>query len=259
MRQNLSQATAARLLEAVQAGEFRAGEKLPPERELMTRFRVGRNTVREAVQSLVSQGILDVRPGRGTTVLGADSRFVFKDETFILMLSTSAIDDLYEFRMLLETESAAKAAERASEEQRAAVQRSFERYVEAYRAGGPAYRRDVEFHAAVASASNNTAYMAAFDAVAKTLLEAMRATDELPWTVERGCVEHGAIAECIVDHNPQGARAAMTLHLQTAKRALAEARELLRERAQLEQRRAIEADAAEAEAETARTTGARPA
>lgn len=231
MRQNLSQATAARLLEAVQAGEFRAGEKLPSERELMARFQVGRNTVREAVQSLVSQGILDVRPGRGTTVLGTDTRYVFKDQTFITMLSNSAIDDLYEFRMLLETEAAARAAERADDQQRSAVKRALDRYVEAYRNGGPAYRRDVEFHATVARASNNTAYAAAFDAVAKTLLGAMRATDELPWTVERGCVEHGAVAECILEGNPEGARAAMTLHLQSAKRALAEARELLRERA----------------------------
>lgn len=235
MRQNLSQATAALLLESVQAGEFRAGEKLPSERELMTRFQVGRNTVREAVQSLVSQGILDVRPGRGTTVLGTDTRYLFKDQTFITMLSNSAIDDLYEFRMLLETESAARAAERATDQQRTAVSQALDRYVEAYRSGGLAYRRDVEFHASVARASNNSAYAGAFDAVAKTLLTAMRATDELPWTVERGCVEHGAIAECILEGNPEGARAAMTLHLQSAKRALAEARELLRERALEEQ------------------------
>jgi GntR family transcriptional repressor for pyruvate dehydrogenase complex len=215
----------------VQAGEFRAGEKLPPERELMVRFGVGRNTVREAVQSLVSQGILDVRPGRGTTVLGTDTHYVFKDQTFITMLSNSAIDDLYEFRMLLETESAARAAERATDQQRDAVKDALDRYVEAYRTGGPAYRRDVEFHATVARASNNSAYAAAFDAVAKTLLAAMRATDELPWTVERGCTEHGAVAECILEGNPEGARAAMTLHLQSAQRALAEARELLRKRA----------------------------
>lgn len=231
MRQNLSQATAARLLEAVQAGEYLAGEKLPSERELMARYQVGRNTVREAVQSLVSQGILDVRPGRGTTVLGTDTRYVFKDQTFITMLSNSAIDDLYEFRMLLETEAAAKAAERADDQHRDAVRRALDRYVEAYRTGGPAYRRDVEFHATVARASRNTAYAAAFDAVAKTLLAAMRATDELPWTIERGCIEHGAVAECILEGNPEGARAAMTLHLQSAKRALAEARELLRARA----------------------------
>ncbi|MGC3955234.1 MAG: FCD domain-containing protein [Propionicimonas sp.] len=231
MRQNLSQATAARLMDAVRSGEFRAGEKLPPERALMARFEVGRNTVREAVQSLVSQGILDVRPGRGTTVLGVDTSYLFKDQTFITMLSNSAIDDLYEFRMLLETDAAARAAERADDRQRAAVARALDRYVEAYRTNEPAYRHDVEFHATVARASNNTAYAAAFDAVSKTLLAAMRATDELPWTIERGCVEHGAVATCIIEGNPEGARAAMTLHLQSAKRALAEARELLRERA----------------------------
>ena len=44
------------------------GEKLPNEFELGQMFQAGRSTVREAVKSLVTRGILEVRRGDGTYV-----------------------------------------------------------------------------------------------------------------------------------------------------------------------------------------------
>lgn len=83
-RRTLAQSIAASLVEAIQLGEFAPGDRLPPERDLMERYEAGRNTVREAVQALVAQGILDVRPGRGTTVL--------KSEFSALVDTTAALD-----------------------------------------------------------------------------------------------------------------------------------------------------------------------
>src|SRR4051812_20233998 len=115
MRQTLSQSIAAQLMASVAAGEYRVGDKLPPERELMAAFGVGRNTVREAIQSLVARGICEVRPGRGTTIIRIDGRSALEGQNLSSLLADSAIDDLYEFRMLLETDAAARAAERADE------------------------------------------------------------------------------------------------------------------------------------------------
>ncbi len=148
MRQNLSQAVAGRLLEAVRSGEFSVGTKLPSERELTVRYGVGRNTLREAVQSLVAQGVFDVRPGRGTTVLGLDGRRALEKQSLEQLLTDTAVDDLYEFRMLLETEAAARAAERAGAAERAALAQALARYEDAAASGADAYKRDVEFHAA---------------------------------------------------------------------------------------------------------------
>lgn len=44
------------------------GEKLPNEFELGEMFQVGRSTIREAVKSLATKGILEVRRGDGTYV-----------------------------------------------------------------------------------------------------------------------------------------------------------------------------------------------
>ena len=51
------------------------GEKLPNEFELAELFGVGRSTVRETVKSLVSKGVLEVRRGSGTYVIGTNVEF----------------------------------------------------------------------------------------------------------------------------------------------------------------------------------------
>lgn len=229
MRQTLSQSVAAQLMAAVAAGEYRVGDKLPPERELMESFGVGRNTVREAIQSLVARGICEVRPGRGTTVLRIDGRSALEGQNLSSLLADSAIDDLYEFRMLLETDAAARAAERADDDDRASITAALERYEEAAKTQSGTYRRDVEFHAAIARASHNTAYAAALDAVSSTLVQIRRATDEVPGAIEQAVIEHGHIARYILDGNQAAARAAMTMHIQTAFQTLSAAREAERD------------------------------
>ena len=45
------------------SGRYRAGERLPSERDLASRFDVNRGAVREAVKTLQQLGIVDVQPG----------------------------------------------------------------------------------------------------------------------------------------------------------------------------------------------------
>jgi DNA-binding GntR family transcriptional regulator len=56
------------LVAMITKGGLQAGDKLPPEPELMKRFGVGRGSLREAVGALPLIGLLTVRPGSGTQV-----------------------------------------------------------------------------------------------------------------------------------------------------------------------------------------------
>jgi GntR family transcriptional regulator len=47
-------------------GEYRPGDQLPTEDELLQRFQVSRITVRRAIQHLVSRGLFEIRRGLGT-------------------------------------------------------------------------------------------------------------------------------------------------------------------------------------------------
>ena len=56
------------ILQAVKEGEFKGGEKIPSEEELRKLYGLSRVTVRTAIDSLVSQGILVKKQGKGTFV-----------------------------------------------------------------------------------------------------------------------------------------------------------------------------------------------
>jgi len=68
LRQRIHEDVARQLRDAILDGRFRAGQKLPPERELAQEFRVNRTSVREAIKVLEGLGLVSVRQGDGATV-----------------------------------------------------------------------------------------------------------------------------------------------------------------------------------------------
>jgi GntR family transcriptional repressor for pyruvate dehydrogenase complex len=71
-RPSLSQGLADALRRSILAGEYRPGDRLPPERELAAERGVGRGTVREAFKKLEQLGLVDIRHGGGVTVRSLD-------------------------------------------------------------------------------------------------------------------------------------------------------------------------------------------
>jgi GntR family transcriptional repressor for pyruvate dehydrogenase complex len=223
-RQTLSQAVSAAVLDRIRSGEFGPGDRLPTEKLLMQEYGVGRNSVREAVQALVTLGLVDVRPGRGATVIGIESDAVMDAETISVLLKEEAVDDLYAFRRLLEVEIATRAAVAATPhdlEQIAASIRAFESALEQ---GRPISKLDDEFHAAVARASHNAIYATVLDAVSGLIANARRLTMNVPWASQRAQVEHQRLYEAISAHDPDAAAAIMGMHLDSAIQAIAEGR-----------------------------------
>lgn len=224
-RKNLSQLIVDQLLEKIEAGEFRPGERLPTEQGLMELFSVGRNTVREAVQSLVSRGILEVRPRRGAVVIGATGRELGVALGLAARLEEHAIDDLYEFRRILEVEIAARAAENATAQDLQTMEAALADYEEALAARLPTHAADVAFHRALAVASRNSVYVSMIDFVADALTAARRWTAQLPNAVQLARTQHAEILAAVKAEDAERAREAMKAHLTSARRALARALE----------------------------------
>ena len=103
------------------------GEKIPNEYELAEMYGVGRSTIRETVKSLVSKGILEVRQGSGTYVIGTDTLendplgFSKYEDKYKLAL------ELFEVRLMLEPEIAALAAQKATEQDKEEIQDSLDK------------------------------------------------------------------------------------------------------------------------------------
>src|SRR5690554_2813919 len=56
------------ITEAIISKQLKPGDKIPTELELIERFGVGRNSVREAIKMLSAQGVLEIRRGDGTYI-----------------------------------------------------------------------------------------------------------------------------------------------------------------------------------------------
>ncbi|MGQ0841848.1 FadR/GntR family transcriptional regulator [Actinokineospora sp.] len=97
---------------AITSAEWKVGERIPTEPELVSALGVGRNTVREAVRALSHAGLLEVRQGDGTFVR-ATSEF----SGAVRRLAGTELRDVLQVRRTLEVEGARLAAVRRTEEE----------------------------------------------------------------------------------------------------------------------------------------------
>lgn len=146
----LSAQVADQLRRRIADGEFPVGALLPTEHELSQQLGISRNSVREAVRSLVHAGILGARAGYGTFVVAASDLA----PTLARRLASDSERDVAEVRTMLEREGARFAAVRATDEQRRELRRVLDQRAEA--TDGPTYvELDRRFHELVFEASGN--------------------------------------------------------------------------------------------------------
>ena len=211
--QTLGREVAERLRRDLAEGVFKPGEKLPPERELMLRYSVGRNTVREAVHGLVALGMLEVKAGSGTTVSRVDGRTALAHTMAERPMDESALEDLVEFRLLLEGQAAQLAAERATPEDLERIRERLAAYQNAVRRHEAVYEHDVAFHRAVSEATHNRLFLDVIDTSSQLFQGAMRAADHAPEDILKAAEEHAMIAHHVLMGDAEAAGRAMRAHI----------------------------------------------
>ncbi|MBT0992728.1 GntR family transcriptional regulator [Cellulomonas sp. DKR-3] len=107
-RTGLIDSTVQELRGRIASGEWPVGSRIPPEPQLVALLGVGRNTVREAVQSLVHAGLLERRQGSGTYVLSASELAASMGR----QIADARQRDVVEVRRALEAEAARLASRR---------------------------------------------------------------------------------------------------------------------------------------------------
>src|SRR5215207_9296559 len=112
-RRSLSEAVFDRLQKAIKSGAYGVDERLPTEHALAAEFQVSRPVVRDALQRLRDQGLIYSRRGAGSFVR---ERGVREPLGFGQMESLSDLQHCYAFRLTIEPEAAAMAAERRTPE-----------------------------------------------------------------------------------------------------------------------------------------------
>lgn len=199
------------LMEYIQEEPLEIGDKLPNEFELAEMFGVGRSTIREAVKGLVTKGVLEVRRGAGTFVV---STCYVEDDP----LGISKLDDkyklaleLFDVRLILEPEIAAKAAEYATEEDLERLKTLCQEVEDLYQQGKDHAAKDVEFHTCIASCSKNRVVEMLIPLIHSSITTFVNITHRM--LRDETLETHRAITEAIIEHDSTGARCAMIMHL----------------------------------------------
>ena len=213
----LADRVAQHMTDLVLSGELERGTQLPAERILAEQYGVSRTVVREAIRSLMSKGILEIRSGSGTYVRGPDTAAATESISLLLRMHQGdgaiALQKATEIRRVLEVEIAGLAAERATAEDIAALEEQMVRLRQAEHDRDAFVRSDVDFHAALAQATRNELFVVVLNSIADVMREVRRLGFETPQGFASALHHHAELLAAIRAGDAGAARRTMEGHL----------------------------------------------
>ena len=166
---------AAQIRELVATGRLKPGDRLPAERDLSAKFKVSRNTLREALRALELSGMIELRKGAagGAFVLPGSSGVVVNGLRDLYHLGAIKPEHLTEARVWLSEVVVRVACERLTEEDLAALEENIALATKADKAGNFQQRADLhrEFHNLLAAATRNPIITITMEGVMEVMRE----------------------------------------------------------------------------------------
>jgi len=200
----------------IRSGEFSAGSRLPPERDLARQLGVSRPSVREALIALEVEGLVEVRIGSGIYVLDA----LRNGDSHPEHQALAGPFELLRARWVVEGECAALAARSARKAQLAAIEESLVIMQKEMEGETPAVNADRLFHLRVAEGTGNGALVQVvkmlWEERSGPLYKQLEHHYDSPELWDAALSEHRAVVKAIVAREPVAARAAMQRHLNQA-------------------------------------------
>jgi GntR family transcriptional regulator, sialic acid-inducible nan operon repressor len=204
------------LSEEIAEGIYKPGDALPPERELMERFGVGRPSIREALFSLAHRGLLELGSGRRPRVAEPNFEVVLSELDIIARQALRKKENIFhlmELRRILECALARKLAIEATNEQIRLLRRKLDENEAAIGDLNKFWQTDSAFHKALAKCSGNPLLPSIIDTILTWLIDNRAVTISLPGSDRRAFKHHHAIFRAIEAHQPDAAEHAMAEHL----------------------------------------------
>ena len=189
------------------------GDKLPNEIELTGILNVSRSTLREAIKTLVSTNVLEVRRGRGTFV--TDNPGVSKDPLGVhFMEEDNLLPHFFEMRLIIEPKMIELAVLRGSEEEFADIEFAFKEVEALLKRGENHTLADMKFHNSIAKASGNPIMERILPIINNGIEGGYTKTKDNPEASETVLEQHSKIMECIKRRDANEAKEAMKRHIE---------------------------------------------
>ncbi len=199
----------------IKSGEFTAGARLPPERDLAKQLGVSRPSVREALIALEVEGLVEVRIGSGIYVTGGQ-----QPEAAPTAEASAGPFELLRARYVIEAECAALAAKSAKKTQVQAIAQALDDMARERSEGRAPLDADRLFHLRIAEATGNGALVHVvrllWEERTGPLYQQLEHHYDSPELWSTAMTEHRAVLDAIAAHDVPAARAAMQRHLNQA-------------------------------------------
>lgn len=194
-------------------GHFKAGEKLPSERELAEEFRVSRMAIREALRAMELSGFIETRQGINGGAFVTDLTFEHLGNAFLdlFLADKVSIPEMLQVRLLIEPEVARLATLNIN----AVFKQRLKEAVEIEELPPASLLNDVEikqnFHFILAEMSGNRFLEAIVRSLLKLTRNLVLAVDAGPRFIHPAGM-HRKVVDAVLSGNPDEAYEAMKKH-----------------------------------------------
>ncbi len=205
--------------ERIVAGELKTGDQLPPENELAKQFGVSRTAVREAIKTLREKRLVEIRPGKGTFITDGMPSAMRQSLGLLMKFGpANGSASLVEVREILEPEIAALAATRITDEYIDAMREAVETMDTALEDVDRFVEADLDFHLALAEATQNPLIPLLLDSIIDLLREERKRSGLVVGGLARGQSFHKKILKAVMRRDPKAARQGMQDHLEQVRK-----------------------------------------
>jgi len=215
-RTTLTAAAFDQLISHVVKGTWKAGDRIPAERDLCRQLGIARSSLREALKAMELVGMVDSRVGDGTFVCPR-SEFLSRPLLWAFTGTTNTeFQEIMEARIIIEENLAGLAAQRAEKAELAAIAEAVQMLQDSIAREEPILEADMAFHLAVARASHNHTLGNAVQLLRNLMRHWLYFKVQIPQVPDRVLKRHLAISRAIAQRKPIVARREMRRHLEEA-------------------------------------------
>jgi GntR family transcriptional repressor for pyruvate dehydrogenase complex len=194
-------------------GTFSAGDPLPSERHLAERFGVSRGSIRDALRTLETIGLVETRHGQGTFPLELSVERLVAPLASVMAYRSDLQDELLDVRRMFEPAVARAAALRATDDDLAELQRILEMQRLRLKNSQSAIVEDTAFHAILARSTRNRVVMSIMATLNDLLVESRTQSLLQKGRPARSIDGHEAVVAALRRRDADGASQAMYNHI----------------------------------------------
>ncbi len=215
-KERISDQVKSILKQSILNGEFKPGEKFPPEVEIAQKLKVSKVSAREALREMEAEGLIKKKRGAfgGNFIAEPGSEKMVDVVINSYLFGGITATDLAEFRRILEPGLAKLAAKRRTEDDLNEMEQCINDVDKSIKMGRPDQTKAIGFHRLIADACHNRFISSLMEALVKVFQQVLAKTPDLK-TATKDLKYNKLFLKHIRERNGEKAEIVMADHFDT--------------------------------------------